>query len=148
MHLQPATVISSINTDRAIKSQKSKVSADISPQRDSEAVVSLFLIQDPCERLFLQTSTNAKTFFVLFYSKIGRRVSERKTAVALLFLFILQETRAISFRRHKEETCSFMSESHTVAACTVQHVLQSLAKQTRQLLPLLKNRENEANQST
>lgn len=49
----------------------------------------------------------------------GRRVSERKTAVALLFLLILQETRAISFMRCKEEICCFMAKSHIIAACTV-----------------------------
>lgn len=77
--------------------QKSKVSVDISPQRESEPGTSLFLMQDSCERLFLQTSTDAKAFYlrlVLFReSQIGWRVSEGKTAVALLFLFILQETR-------------------------------------------------------
>lgn len=72
VHFQPALVISSISADRAIKSQKSKVSADISPQRESEPVMSLFLMQDSCERLFLQTSTNAKPLFALFYSESRR----------------------------------------------------------------------------
>lgn len=55
--------------------QKSKVSVDISPQRESEPGTSLFLMQDSCERLFLQTSTDAKAFYlrlVLFReSQIG-----------------------------------------------------------------------------
>lgn len=54
-------VISSINADRAIKSQKVKSKSRHQPtEREPSLVVSLFLMRDSWERLFLQTSTNAE----------------------------------------------------------------------------------------
>ena len=71
-------VISPINADRAIKSQKVKSKSRHQPtEREPSLVVSLFLMRDSWERLFLQTSTNAKkkkeeAVFVLFYSESRR----------------------------------------------------------------------------
>lgn len=114
------------DADWAIISQKSKVSADISPQRESIPVAALFLIQEPCERLFFANFHQRKRLFiclVLFRELwIGRQVSEKKTDVALLFLFILQET---SFMRRRN---AFLYGKKSLCSClyTTQNELMGL----------------------
>lgn len=119
-------VISSINADRAIKSQKVKSKSRHQPtEREPSLVVSLFLMRDSWERLFLQTSTNAKKkkkknrrgclCLVLFReSQIGRRVSEKEDSRGLVI-----SVHPTGNERREEGICSFMARSHIVAARTV-----------------------------
>lgn len=112
VHFPLPVLISSINADAAIKSQKSEVSADSSPRRKSGRAM-IFDTGTLREIIFETFHRHKKRAFFISFCLENRTQDggsvRVKTAVALLFLFILQETTGISFRRRQEEICSFMA---------------------------------------